>query len=197
MAQQTAIMSTENEDIELISLLQRCRVGMSLEERVEVCRELLVLIKNGRIRDVDRFPIETYTLVINSICVSWEQGKEELRDAAQEVFMGIVDIPEFENDVAEEFVDNGFLLELCGRFQVGLVEEKGFLRDSLHWAYSSFPPKRALLRQQMGSSLQHFARSPNRKFHVAEMLQVLREIIKGFPMKLTEVRNNSWNIATF
>lgn len=183
-------MSTENEDFELISLLQRCKVEMSLEDRVEVCRELLVLIKNGRIRDVDRLPIETYTLVINSIRVGWEQGKEELRDAAQEVFMGIVDIPEFENDIAEEFVNDGFLLELCNRFQVGLVEEKGFLRDTLHWAYSSFPPKRALLRQQMGSSLQHFARSPNRKFHVAEMLQVLREIIKGFPMKLTEVCNS-------
>ena len=187
-------MPADDVGTEIFSLLERCHGGMSLKERLTVCRELNTLVKTHRIRDVNRLPPEIYKLATESIYVAWGLREAELRGTAQSVFMGLVDIPEFEKDVAGEYVDNGFLLELCARFQAGVDEEQVFLRDMLHWVYASFPGKRSLLREQMGSALEHFARAPNRRFHVAEMLQVLREIIKGFPTSLSQVGDKWYQI---
>ncbi|CAN0434645.1 unnamed protein product, partial [Laminaria digitata] len=102
----------------------------------------------------------------------------------------LIDIPEFEANVAGDVVDDGFLLQLCDRFHRGAAFERAFLRDTLHWAYAHFPQKRSLLRQKIGSVLSHFGRAPSSSFLAAELLQVLRHIIKGFPEELTQVHRS-------
>lgn len=180
-------MPTTDDGSELLSLLQVCEATMSLDGRLKVCRELLNLVKTQRVRDVDKLPRQTYSFILGSIRLGWEHPEGQLRKDAQASFSGLIIIPEFETAVARDFVDDGFLMALCGRFQAGVAEERGFLRDTLHWAYASFPHKRALLRQQIGSVLGQFVRSPSRNCHVADLLQVVRQIVRGFPDSLSQV----------
>lgn len=181
-------MPTTDDGSELLSLLQGCETGMPLERHLKVCRELLNLVKTQRVRDVDKLPRKTYSFILGSIRLGWEYPEGQLRKDAQESLSGLINIPEFETAVAGEFVDDGFLMTLCGRFQAGVAEERQFLRDTLHWAYTSFPHKRALLRQQIGSVLGHFVRTPSHNFHIADLLQVVQQIVRGFPESLTKVR---------
>lgn len=182
-------MSGDGDENELHSLLRGCQVGMLRQERLKICRQLIILVKSQRVRDVDKLPRKTYSFLMESIRLGWEDPEGgQLRGDAQAVFTGLVNIPEWETAVAGDYVDDGFLHALCDQFQAGVEDERAFLRDTLHWAYDSFPPKRIILRQQIGSTLGHFVRSPSRKFHVADLLHVLREIVKGFPRNLTQVR---------
>lgn len=163
---------------ELHELLARCETGMQWEERLKTCQELLHLIDSQRVRDVDKLPRKIYPFLLDSIRLGWEQPGEQ---CAQACWTGLVGLPEFEAIVAGDFVNDGFLKDLCGRFQAGVAGERVFLRDTLHWAYMNFPHKRRLLRQTIGAVLGYFVRTPNRCFHVTELLDVVRMIIKGFP----------------
>ncbi|CAM9298383.1 unnamed protein product, partial [Hapterophycus canaliculatus] len=162
---------------ELLSLLNGCEPGMQRGKRLETCQELLQLIESQRVRDVDKLPRKIYGFLLDSIRLGWEIPGEQ---CAQACWTGLIGLPEFETTAAGDFVDDGFLQELCGRFQVGVASERAFLRDTLHWAYASFPHKRRLLRERIGAVLGYFVRTPSRKFHVAELLEVLRLIIMGF-----------------
>ncbi len=179
-------MSSHGDDNELLSLLDRCQPGMSWDERLKTLRRLLVLVESQRVRDdvADKLPRKTYSFVLESIRLGWEQP---VGQCAQACWAGLVGLEEFEDEMAGGYVDDGFLDILCGRFQAGVEEERVFLRDALHWAYASFPKKRRMLRQKMCSVLGYFVRTPSRNFHTAELLQVMRLIIKGFP-SLTKVR---------
>lgn len=178
-------MSADGDGNELQSLLQRYDIGMPWEQRLKTCRELLHLIESQHVRDyvVDKLPRKTYSFVLDSIRLGWEKPGEH---CAQACWTGLVHLPEFEEAVAGDFLDEGFLQELCGRFQAGVSDERAFLRDTLHWAYATFPQKRRLLRQKIGAVLGYFVRTPSCNFHIAELLQVVRMIIKGFP-SLTKV----------
>lgn len=180
------VMSAGGDGNELLSLLQRCQTGISWEERLNIGRELLTLVESQRVRDdvVDKLPVKIYSFLVASIRLGWQQPGEKY---AQACWTGLVGLPEFEVAVAEEVVDEGFLAELCARFQAGVADERVFLRDTLHWAYASFPQKRRLLRDQIGAVLGSFVRAPSRNFHISELLQVLQLIIKGFPSS-TNVR---------
>ena len=170
----------------LLSLLQRYQSGISSEEHLNICRELLPLVESQHVRDdvVDKLPVQVYPFLIESVRLEWQQPGEKY---AQACWAGLVGLPEFEVAAAEEVVGDGFLSELCARFHAGVADEREFLRDTLHWAYASFPKKRRLLRDKIGAVLGFFVRAPSRNFHVAELLQVLQLIIKGFP-RLTNVR---------
>lgn len=181
-------MSTGSDENELVSLLQGCEVGMPLEMRLKICRGLLDLVENQRVRDVDKLPWKIYGFLVDSIRLGWQHPEAHLVKQSQACLTGLIDIPEFEVSVAGDVVDDGFLLQLCDRFHRGVAFERAFLRDTLHWAYANFPQKRCLLRQKIGSVLSHFVRAPSSSFHAAELLQVLRHIIKGFPENLTQVR---------
>ena len=181
-------MSAGSDGNELLTLLQGCEAGMSLEMRVNACRKLLGLVENQRVRDVDTLPWKIYGFLVHSIRLGWQHPEVALAKDAQACLTGLTGIPEFEATLAGDVVDDGFLLQLCDRFHRGVANERAFLRDTLHWAYASFPHKRSLLRQKIGGVLNHFVRTPSSTFHVAELLQVLRHIIKGFPENLTEVR---------
>lgn len=181
------VMSGACDGNELLSLLERCQTGISWAERLNIARELLPLVESQRVRDdvVDKLPVKIYSFLAETIRLGWQQPGEKYH--AQACWTGLVGLPEFELAVAAEVVDDGFLAELCARFQAGVTDEREFLRDTLHWAYSSFPQKRRLLRDKIGAVLGFFVRAPCRNFHIAELLQVLQLIIKGFP-SLTNVR---------
>lgn len=179
-------MSSDGDDNELLSLLDRCQPGMSWDERLKTLHRLLVLVESQRVRDdvANKLPRKIYSFVLESIRLGWEKPGEQ---CAQACWTGIVGLDEFEDEVAGGYVDDVFLDLLCGRFQAGVEEERVFLRDMLHWVYASFPKTRRLLRQKMGSVLGYFVRTPSRNFHISELLYVLRLIIQGFP-SLTKVR---------
>lgn len=181
-------MSPEDNGNELLLLFQGCKVGISREKRFKICKTLLNLVNTQHIRDVETFPPEMYRFLLESIRLGWSDPGGDVQCDAQAVFAGIMHIPEFEIDVARNFVDDGFLMELCSQFQDGVSEERFFLRDTLYWAYASFPHKRVVLREQIGSALGQFVRTPSRSFLIQELLQVLRQIIQGFPSRLTQVR---------
>lgn len=186
--ERTRLMDAEDDGKDFVVRLKNSAVGMSWEERSKMNREVLNLVKSQRIRDFDRLPPQMYAFLLDSIRLEWERPQDLAQNEAQSAFAGLIGFPEFETQVAGKFVNDGFLLDLCGRFQAGFSEERGFLRDTLHWAYASFPQKRPLLRQQIGAVLAQFLRSPSRQYHVAELLQVLRQIIKGFPQTYSQVR---------
>lgn len=181
------MVSADGDENELLSLLQSYEIDMLWEERLKACRELLRLLESRRVRDfvVDKLPRNIYPLVLDSIRLGWEKPGEQ---CAQACWTGLVGLPEFEEAAAGDFLDEGFLQELCGRFQAGVADERVFLRDTLHWAYATFPQKRRLLRQKIGAVLGYFVRAPSCNFHIAELLQVVRMIIRGFPT-LTKVEN--------
>ncbi|CAM9591525.1 unnamed protein product [Scytosiphon promiscuus] len=174
------------DDQELLSLLTRCEPGMQWELRLKVCQELLHLIESQRVRDVDKLPPKMYAFLLDSVRLGWQQPGEQY---AQACWTGLVGLPEFEPSAAGHFVDDGFLQELCDRFQAGVASEGAFLRDTLHWAYMTFPKKRRLLREKIGALLGCFVRTPSRNFHVTEVLEVVRLIIMGFP-SLTKVHRS-------
>lgn len=182
----TDTISSDGDENELLSLLHRCQTGISWEERLNVTRELLPLVESQRVRDdvVDRLPAKVYSFLVESIRLGWQQPGTKY---AQACWSGLVGLPEFEVAAAGNVVDDGFLTELCARFQAGIEDEREFLRDTLHWAYASFPQKRRLLRDKIGAVLGFFVRAPSHHFHIADLLHVLQLIIKGFP-SLTNVR---------
>lgn len=182
-------MSSDDDDNQLLSLLDKCQPEMSWGERLKTLKHLLVLVESQRVRDdvEDKLPRKIYSFILESIRLGWDQPGERL---AQACWTGLVGLEEFEDEVAGGAVDDGFLDLLCARFQAGVEEERAFLRDMLHWAYASFPKKRRLLRQKMCAVLGYFMRTPSRSVHVAELLEVMRLIIKGFP-SLTKVRTSS------
>lgn len=180
------VISAGGDGNDLFSLLQRCEPAISWEERLRICEQLLRLVESQRVRDdvEDKLPYKVYSFLVESIRLGWQQPGETYAQACWTALMGL---PEFEMAVAEEVVDDGFLAELCARFHGGVADERVFLRDTLHWAYASFPQKRRLLRQKIGAVLGFFVRAPSRNFHMAELLQVLQLIIKGF-QSLNNVR---------
>lgn len=180
----------KDNEIEFLICLQRwCNTMLPWEERSQACHQLADLVSQRLVRDdiEDKLTPETYRLLVKCVLLGWQQEEGREREAVQSLFAGMVAIPEFETAAVEKFVDDGFLVRLCGRFQAGVAEERLFLRDTLHWAYASFPGTRPLLRRQIGSVLGQFVRTPSRNTHVAEMLQVVCQVIKGFPPRLTEV----------
>lgn len=181
-------MRMDDDESELLVSLRRwCDAALPREERARASQQLLNLVKSQRVRDVEKLPREAYRLLVTSVILSWQGEGGQERDDVQASFTGIRAILEFDIATAEEFVDDGFLVQLCDRFHLGVSEERAFLRDTLHWAYASFPYKRPLLRRQIGAVLRQFVRMPSRNTHVAEMLQVVCQVIKGFPQRLTEV----------
>ncbi|CAM9104545.1 unnamed protein product [Discosporangium mesarthrocarpum] len=112
---------------------------------------------------------------------------EEISSIHQ-AFSELISMPEFDISEAKVAIaDDIFIQDLCSRFQAGVSRETKLLRSTLYWLYSTFPNKRGLLRRKMGSILSQFANTPNRSTHVAQLLEVLREVIKGFPQTLSEV----------
>lgn len=181
-------MATIQDGSELLNVLQRC-CGAKVEpqERLAACEQLMDMVKSQRVRDVDELPRETYGLLFTCVTLGWQEPKGKMRSIIQPAFTGIIEIPEFNTAVAGDFIENGFLVQLCGRFQAGLREERLFLRDTLYWAYAKFPKMRGLLRRQIGGILSQFARTPSRNTLVAEVLQVVRQLIKGFQEPWSQV----------
>ncbi|CAN0371833.1 unnamed protein product, partial [Phaeothamnion confervicola] len=91
-------------------------------------------------------------------------------------------VPEFNENLAAAapLVTEEIVAELCLRLEAGVADEKAFLRDTLHWTYARFPDVRPALRRRLGAVLTRFARVPNKRTHVAEALQVLGQIARGF-----------------
>lgn len=174
-------------DMELVTVLQRCLGELGWEKRLAACKELTELVNSQRVRDVEKLPSETYPLLFDTLLLGWQQQEDELRDDIQAAFRGIIRIPEFETAVAGDSIGKGLLAQLCARFHAGVSEERLFLRETLHWVYASFPQKRIFLRHQIGSVLSQFVRAPSRNTHIAELLQVVCQIVKGFPKSLTQV----------
>lgn len=177
-----------NVGVELLEVLRKCSAPETpTHVRAAACQQLVDMVKSQRVRDVDQLPRGTYSLLFECVHMGWESPEGEMRNDVQVAFAGLTRIPEFKTAEASDYVKDGFLSQLSGRFREGLAEERLFLRDTLHWVYSNFSRARGFLRGQIGAVLRQFARAPNRKTHVAEMLQVLRSIIRGFPEHLTQV----------
>lgn len=170
-------------------LQQCCATGISSQARSAAGKQLLDMVRSQRVRDLDKLPEDAYRLLFSAVQVAWHFSPDGSRGDILDAFTGIIAFPEFETAVAAGYVlQNGFLAQLCGRFQSSSSEERLFLRDTLHWVYASFPRARATLRKHINAVLCQFSRTPSLRTHVAEMLQVLRQIIRGFPERLTQVR---------
>ncbi|CAM9303063.1 unnamed protein product [Choristocarpus tenellus] len=165
------------ETVDPVVLLEKiCSADLPWEQRSSSSKLLLELVKSQRVRDFDI----NYDLVFKAVRVGWEHRDEQMRSTLQDSLRGYINIPEFDPSLASVAINNSFVVELCGRFNAGVDGERLFLRDMLYWLYEKFPDRRRQLRLQIGSLLSRFFLSPSRHTHIAEVLEVLRHVVKGF-----------------
>lgn len=166
--------------------------SLSQDDRVAAASTLESLVRSRRIRDIDDVPRNTYRLLFEALYSCWDAVPPSAAANAsfQRAFGGWIATPEFICEVAEPYISDDLLRCLVGRFEVTQPEEAAFLRDTLHWLYSSFPEKRSSLRTRIGGVLSRFKRSPHKGVRVNELLEVLGQVVRGFSTPLTAIHKD-------
>lgn len=103
-----------------------------------------------------------------------------------EFFLRFVESPDFNHQIAKQYIDQDFILKLLELFDSEDVRERDCLKTTLHRIYGKFLSLRSFIRRSINNIFLQFTYETERFNGVAELLEILGSIINGFALPLKE-----------
>eukprot|EP01111_Echinosteliopsis_oligospora_P012474 TRINITY_DN4266_c0_g1_i2.p1 TRINITY_DN4266_c0_g1~~TRINITY_DN4266_c0_g1_i2.p1 ORF type:complete len:595 (+),score=161.26 TRINITY_DN4266_c0_g1_i2:335-2119(+) len=103
-----------------------------------------------------------------------------------ELFLRFIDAPDFNTQIAKNFLDQKFVVQLLDLFDSEDPRERDYLKTTLHRIYGKFLPLRGFIRTAIRDLFCTFIYETTHHNGVAELLEVLGSIINGFAVPLKE-----------
>ncbi|CAI4909571.1 ATV_HP_G0060520.mRNA.1.CDS.1 [Saccharomyces cerevisiae] len=106
--------------------------------------------------------------------------------AVYEFFLRFVESPDFNHQIAKQYIDQDFILKLLELFDSEDIRERDCLKTTLHRIYGKFLSLRSFIRRPMNNIFLQFIYETEKFNGVAELLEILGSIINGFALPLKE-----------
>lgn len=103
-----------------------------------------------------------------------------------EFFLRFIESQDFNTNIAKQFIDHGFVLQLLELFDSEDPRERDFLKTTLHRIYGKFLNLRSYIRRSINNVFFQFTYETERFNGIAELLEILGSIINGFALPLKE-----------
>ncbi|AAS52351.2 AEL333Wp [Eremothecium gossypii ATCC 10895] len=103
-----------------------------------------------------------------------------------EFFLRFVESPDFNHQIAKQFIDQEFILKLLELFDSEDIRERDCLKTTLHRIYGKFLSLRSFIRRSINNIFLQFVYETERFNGIAELLEILGSIINGFALPLKE-----------
>lgn len=101
-----------------------------------------------------------------------------------ELFLRILESPDFQPSVAKKYIDQKFVLQLLDLFDAEDPRERDCLKTALHRIYGKFLGLRAFIRKHINNIFLRFIYEMEQFSGVGELLEILGSIINGFALPL-------------
>lgn len=99
-------------------------------------------------------------------------------------FLGLIESAQFRPNVAEQWVNQKFVVKLLNLFDSEDPRERDYLKTTLHRIYGKFLHLRGFIRTQINNIFFQFIFETERHNGIAELLEILGSIINGFALPL-------------
>ncbi|KAF2402897.1 protein phosphatase 2A regulatory B subunit [Trichodelitschia bisporula] len=103
-----------------------------------------------------------------------------------EFFLRFIESQDFNTNVAKQYIDHNFVLQLLELFDSEDPRERDFLKTTLHRIYGKFLNLRSFIRRSINNVFFQFVYETERFNGIAELLEILGSIINGFALPLKE-----------
>lgn len=103
-----------------------------------------------------------------------------------EFFLRFVESPDFNHQIAKQYIDQEFIVQLLELFDSEDIRERDCLKTTLHRIYGKFLSLRSFIRRSINNIFLQFTYETERFNGVAELLEILGSIINGFALPLKE-----------
>ncbi|SCU96622.1 LAMI_0F07162g1_1 [Lachancea mirantina] len=103
-----------------------------------------------------------------------------------EFFLRFVESPDFNHQIAKQYIDQDFILRLLALFDSEDIRERDCLKTTLHRIYGKFLSLRSFIRRSIHNIFLQFVYETERFNGIAELLEILGSIINGFALPLKE-----------
>ncbi|SCU77562.1 LAFA_0A02300g1_1 [Lachancea sp. 'fantastica'] len=103
-----------------------------------------------------------------------------------EFFLRFVESPDFNHQIAKQYIDQDFILRLLELFDSEDIRERDCLKTTLHRIYGKFLSLRSFVRRSISYIFLQFVYESERFNGIAELLEILGSIINGFALPLKE-----------
>lgn len=103
-----------------------------------------------------------------------------------EFFLRFVESPDFNHQIAKQYIDQDFILKLLQLFDSEDIRERDCLKTTLHRIYGKFLSLRSFIRRSINNIFLQFIYETERFNGIAELLEILGSIINGFALPLKE-----------
>jgi serine/threonine-protein phosphatase 2A regulatory subunit B' len=103
-----------------------------------------------------------------------------------EFFLRFIESQDFNTNIAKQYIDHSFVLQLLELFDSEDPRERDFLKTTLHRIYGKFLNLRSFIRRSINNVFFQFIYETERFNGVAELLEILGSIINGFALPLKE-----------
>ncbi|SCU83230.1 LADA_0C10286g1_1 [Lachancea dasiensis] len=103
-----------------------------------------------------------------------------------EFFLRFVESPDFNHQVAKQYIDQEFILRLLDLFDSEDIRERDCLKTTLHRIYGKFLSLRSFIRRSISNIFLQFVYETEKFNGIAELLEILGSIINGFALPLKE-----------
>lgn len=103
-----------------------------------------------------------------------------------EFFLRFIESQDFNTNIAKQYIDHHFVLQLLELFDSEDPRERDFLKTTLHRIYGKFLNLRSYIRRSINNVFFQFVYETERFNGIAELLEILGSIINGFALPLKE-----------
>lgn len=103
-----------------------------------------------------------------------------------EFFLRFVESPDFNHQIAKQYIDQNFILKLLELFSSEDIRERDCLKTTLHRIYGKFLSLRSFIRRSINNIFLQFTYETERFNGIAELLEIMGSIINGFALPLKE-----------
>eukprot|EP01112_Ceratiomyxa_fruticulosa_P009783 TRINITY_DN2568_c0_g1_i1.p1 TRINITY_DN2568_c0_g1~~TRINITY_DN2568_c0_g1_i1.p1 ORF type:complete len:610 (+),score=92.20 TRINITY_DN2568_c0_g1_i1:345-2174(+) len=103
-----------------------------------------------------------------------------------ELFLRFIDSPDFNANLAKNYIEHKFVLQLLDLFDSEDPRERDYLKTTLHRIYGKFLQLRGFIRTCIRDLFCTFVYETGRHNGIAEILEVLGSIINGYAIPLKD-----------
>ncbi|CAN3481488.1 serine/threonine-protein phosphatase 2A 56 kDa regulatory subunit delta isoform [Diutina catenulata] len=103
-----------------------------------------------------------------------------------EFFLRFIESPDFQHQVAKQYIDHEFILKILELFDSEDPRERDCLKTTLHRIYGKFLSLRSFIRKSINNVFLQFVYETERFNGIGELLEILGSIINGFALPLKE-----------